>query len=70
MSDLDTPGLVTLIYGARAEVGACKAHADRLHKFKAAAKLAAAQALLIEATDEVKEEPKEKPNDTSIHDHP
>ena len=70
MSELDQAGLITLIYGARAEVGACKTHADRLHFLSVGAKLAQAQALLIEATNEIKEEPKEKPNDPPFHDHP
>jgi hypothetical protein len=64
MSDLDSPGLLTLLYGARAEVGAVKSHADRLHRLTVAAKLALAMEDINAAIDEM-----EKKNDTPIHDH-
>jgi hypothetical protein len=60
MSDLDTPGLLTLLYGARAEVGAVKAHADRLHRLKVAEKIAEAMNDLNAAIEEM-----EKPNEHS-----
>jgi hypothetical protein len=62
MSELDQAGLITLIYGARVEVCACKFHAYRLHLIGVAAKLAAAQAALIEATDQIKEKPNDAKN--------
>jgi hypothetical protein len=61
MSELKPTDLITLIYDVRSRVGAIKAHTDRLHLLSVAAKLAAAQAALIEATHEIKEESKNDP---------
>jgi tetrahydromethanopterin S-methyltransferase subunit B len=61
MSDLDTPGLLTLLYGARAEVRAVKSHADRQHRLKVAEKIAEAMNDLNAAIEEM-----ERSNDPQV----